>query len=122
MVKHPAGWEAGGYHEIQRPSPRYRIVDRVALADALGLDHVSQLAVVHAAWAEAALRAGSQHRQPEWTESLAVGRREFVERIEDELGGRARYRQVEAINPKVHVLRERSPSCGGAISAPKSSF
>jgi len=60
-------------------------------------------------WVEAVWRAGAQRWQPEWTESLAVGRREFVERIEDELGGRARYRQVEAISDKVHVLREWSP-------------
>jgi len=109
VVKHPAEWEAGGYHEIQGPSPRYRIVDRAALADALGLEHVSRLAVVHAAWVEAALRAGEQHRQPEWTESLAVGRREFVERIGNELGERARYRRVEGIGEEVHVLREVSP-------------
>ena len=38
--------------------------------------------------------------------------REVVERIGDELGGRARYRQVEAISDKVHVLREWSPPYG----------
>ena len=111
-VKHPAEWEAGGYHEIQGPSPRYRIVDRAALADALGLEHVSRLAGVHAAWVEAALRSGEQHRQPEWTESLAIGRREFVERIGGKLGERARYRRVEGIGEEVHVLREGSPPYG----------
>ena len=109
VVKHPAEWEASGYHEIQGPSPRYRIVDRAALADALGLEHVSRLAGVHAAWVEAALRAGEQNRQPEWTESLAVGRREFVEQIGNELGECARDRHVEGIGEEVHVLRERSP-------------
>ena len=44
--------------------------------------------------------------------SLVVGRCEFVERMEDELGGRARYRQAEAIGDKVHVLREQSPPYG----------
>ena len=73
---------------------------------------MSRLAVVHAEWVEAVWRAGAQRRQPEWTESLAVGRREFVERIEDELGERARYRQVEAISDEVHVLREVNPPYG----------
>ena len=36
-VQHPAEWEVGGYHEIQRERERYRIVDRVALAEALGV-------------------------------------------------------------------------------------
>ena len=53
--------------------------------------------------------AGEQHREPEWTESSAIGRREFVERIGSELGGRARHRRVEGIGEEVHVLREVSP-------------
>jgi hypothetical protein len=39
---------------------------------------------------------------------LAVGRREFVERIGNELGERARHRRVEGIGEEVHVLREVS--------------
>jgi len=74
------------------------------------LDHVSRLAGVHAAWVEVALRADEQHRQPEWTGSLAIGRREFAERIGNELGERARYRRVEGIVEEVHVLREVSPT------------
>ena len=53
--------------------------------------------------------AGEQHRQPEWTESLAIGRREFVELIGNELGERARHRRVEGIGEEAHVLREVSP-------------
>jgi hypothetical protein len=55
----------------------------------------------------------AEDRQPERTEGLAVGRRELVEGIGDEIGrGRARYRQVEAIGGEVHVLREVSLPCG----------
>ncbi len=37
-VGHPSQWEVGGYHEIQRPRARYRVVDRAALAQLLGVD------------------------------------------------------------------------------------
>jgi len=57
--------------------------------------------------------AGEQRRQPKWTESLAVGRREFVERMRDKLGGRARHRQVEAVGDEVHVLGEGGQPYGG---------
>jgi putative transposase len=38
VVAHPAQWEVGGFHEIQQPRARYRIVDRQALAEALGIE------------------------------------------------------------------------------------
>lgn len=43
--------------------------------------------------------------EPMWSESVAVGRREFVERVQDELGTRAQYREVVA-DGAAHVLRE----------------
>jgi putative transposase len=55
-------------------------VDRAALAEVLGIERLTRLAETHAEWIEAALRAGEPARVPEWSESLAVGSREFVER------------------------------------------
>src|SRR6185436_16487818 len=78
VVTHPAEWEIGGYHEIQRQRARYRIVDRQALADALEIE-LRQLADLHREWVEAALQRGSAEREPQWSESVAVGGREFVE-------------------------------------------
>jgi len=72
VVDHPAAWESGGYHEIQTPQQRYRTVDRVALAEALGLESVDELAERHAEWIDAGLRAGKLARQSKWTESVAV--------------------------------------------------
>lgn len=37
-VGHPAEWESGGYREIQAPPRRHRIIDRLALADALRVE------------------------------------------------------------------------------------
>jgi putative transposase len=73
VVPHPREWTAGGYHEIQGHRQRYRIVDRVALAEALEVD-VEKLAEVHRSWVEEALR-GPLTRQAEWSESVAVGGR-----------------------------------------------
>jgi REP-associated tyrosine transposase len=94
VVTHPQEWESGGYHEIQAPRVRYRIVDREALAAALGLDDVTQLARVHSEWINAALQSQQRDRRVEWTESVAVGSRAFVERVEAELGMRSLYRSI----------------------------
>jgi putative transposase len=103
VVPHPREWTAGGYHEIQGHRQRYRIVDRVALAEALEVD-VEKLAEVHRSWVEEALR-GPLTRQAEWSESVAVGGRSFAEQVLHDLGGRARDRRVEALDG-AYVVRE----------------
>ena len=109
VVRHPAQWPAGGYHEIQAAPRRYWIVDRAALAQLLGLASVSQLPQVHAEWVETARRNSEPRRQPEWTESLAVGSRAFAERVRSELGERARDREVGP-GDEAFVLREPATS------------
>lgn len=103
-VAHPADWEVGGYHEIQRAPQRYRIVDRAALAEALGVE-LHDLAGVHHEWIDTALRAGCEERQKRWTECVAVGSRVYVERFRQGLRGRGRFRSIEE-DGDTHVLRE----------------
>ncbi len=63
------------------------------------------LAEVHREWVEAALRSAERQRQALWTESVAVGSREFVAGVQRDLGNRGRHRAIEHIDD-VHVLRE----------------
>jgi putative transposase len=110
VVPHPAEWEVGGYHEIQRERERYRIVDRVALAEALGVE-LPELAEVHRDWVERALRQAGRGREERWTEAIAVGSRGFVEQVQRELGGRGQYRVIEQACQD-YVLRESSEPYG----------
>ena len=52
-----------------------------------------------------------------WTESVAVGRSEFVRDVQVELGSKARYREVVA-EGQAHVLRE-PPTLYGAFGRAK---
>jgi putative transposase len=106
VVAHPAGWAVSGYHEIQRPRRRYGIVDRRALADALGVE-LRLVAETHRNWVETALRNAEVQRQPYWTESVAVGGREFAAGVQRELGHRARYREIVQLGD-THLLREEA--------------
>ena len=93
---------------------RYRIVDREALAAALGVG-VPALAEVHREWVETVLREGQGRRERRWTEGVAVGSRGFVEQVQRELGGRGRYRGIEPEGGG-YVLREGA-ECSGRYSA-----
>lgn len=111
VVAHPEHWAVGGYHEIQQQRPRYRIIDRPALADALGIE-LPRLSAAHREAVEAGLRSGASQRKALWSDSVAVGGREFVEGVQRELGGRGRYREIEQVGD-AYILRESAAAYGG---------
>jgi putative transposase len=114
VVAHPAAWETAGYHEIHNPPARFRIIDRSALAEALGLPAPS-LSGTHAEWVDAALASGPQDRRPEWSTSVAVGSHEFVERVESDLGARACGRAVQSFGGAFR-LHDPSATYGHALA------
>lgn len=82
VVSDPAQWNVSGYHEIQQPPQRYRIVDHAALLELGGFVDLGELRKRHRTWIEEELNAGPRSREPEWSESVAVGSQEFVASIE----------------------------------------
>ena len=44
MVKHPSEWTWSGYHEIQQPKARYRLIDHETLRELLHVDSNTDLA------------------------------------------------------------------------------
>ena len=68
-VKHPGEWVYGGYREIQNPKQRYTLIDRQKLTALFGIKDNDQLT--------------------EWTQSIAVGDKEFVKETKAKLGAKA---------------------------------
>jgi len=54
VVGHPREWKEAGYDEIRNPPERYRIIDRTALCELLGVEE-GRLAMVLDEWLEAEL-------------------------------------------------------------------
>lgn len=104
VVSHPCEWPQSGYREIQNPRERYRIIDRVALCELLGVAD-ADLAALQNEWIDAALAHGASEREPHWTEAVAVGRRQFVRQVRHELGASTRYRSMEE-SSGLWVLRD----------------
>ena len=89
VVRHPRTWPHCGYHEIQRPPGRYRIIDQTSLSRLCRIHSPSTLPVLHHALVEEALRLDqARMREAKWTQSVAVGQRDFIEQIQAELGSR----------------------------------
>ena len=106
VVRHPIEWTYGGYREIQNPKQRYSLVNRQKLADLLGIRDSDQLSDYHRNWVEEILKNGSNQRDAKWTESIAVGDKDFVIETKAKLGAKAiGRRKIET--DEGYELRER---------------
>ncbi len=90
VVAHPSQWASGGYAEIQEARERYSIIDHRALMYLLGIPSIDALRRLHKTWVEEALGRAAQAREGKWTESIAVGSKNFVEMVKGNLGSRRR--------------------------------
>lgn len=107
-VAHPAEWSDCGYHEIQRPRKRRRIIDRERLRDLCGLDSLDDLPATHSRWVTEALGDDRRRRRdPEWSESIAVGNEAYVKALKKQLASRATGRRCLQL-AFGHQLREDS--------------
>ncbi|MGD8570426.1 MAG: transposase [Gammaproteobacteria bacterium] len=105
VVKHPSEWRDCGYHEIQHPPQRRRIIDRQLLMRLLKIKSERELQQTHRHWIEATLTSGSLEKDTKWSGSLAVGSEEFVTSIKGKLGIKSKYRQIDQ-DADSYVLRE----------------
>lgn len=94
VVTHPSEWAFCGYHEIQKPRKRYRIVDIEGFRGLLGFHDTTELMEAHAHWINETIKHENFARNGKWTESIAVGSREFVAQTKESLGVNAIGRKV----------------------------
>ena len=106
-VDHPIQWVHGGYHELQKP-PRYkRLVDYEILRRLLGVRTLQELRMVRRRWVEEKIASKRMAREGEWTESIAVGSREFLEKMKKLQGPKVRRRALEPLaDPDAFQLKE----------------
>jgi len=105
VVSHPAMWSFSGYNEIQEPRRKNILIDYSRLQRLIGAGSYDQLKTSHRGWVEDYLGETARGRQDEWTGSIAVGNRSFIDKVKALLGFRAKGRKVEGVE-KGYQLRE----------------
>jgi putative transposase len=105
VVKHPSEWPHSGYGEIQNAPERYRLIDRKALMQLLGIGGSEPLSLSHRRWVEEALKSEVKIRESRWSESIAVGGLSFIEQVKTDLGSRDFGRKITS-SEAGHELRE----------------
>ena len=81
VVKNPAQWRWSGHDELTGQRSRYRILNIERLLESLNIDNPQELYKIYEDGIAKQLEQHDLKRKPEWTESLAVGDRVFVEKV-----------------------------------------
>lgn len=105
VVSHPSEWPFGGYNEIQTPRRKSVLIAYKKLAESAGFEAYDTFRKAHKEFVNESLANGTNNRQIQWTESIAVGSHSFIGIIKDKLGIRAKGRKILA-DDKGFQLRE----------------
>jgi len=133
IVSHPREWEWCGYQELAGLRERWCILDIDCLLKLVDVGDFATFVQVHNARIDAAIIQRALGREPQWTESLAVGTEDYVRRVAGSLPRRKRLRyestpfgawcvrENDAMYGKVHIqptdplsvrqVRGRSEAC-----------
>ncbi len=80
VVTHPQQWPFNGYNEILNPPKRYSIININTLMNLCGIHDPFLFKKNYKQWVETELISNTTIREDRWTESLAVGSKEFIEK------------------------------------------
>ena len=94
VVDHPAEWIFSGYHEIQNPPERYRIIDFEKLLSLFEMKDMAQLQEACRSRVEECLKINQMAKDDEWSESVAVGSKDFIINTMEKLGIKAKSREA----------------------------
>ncbi len=86
-VDHPRRWSTCGYHEIVGRPSRYRVINMIALMDLLRFRTSQDLRAFYRNWIETIVAADPGAKEPRWCNSLAVGRKGFIDLVRERYGG-----------------------------------
>jgi putative transposase len=97
-VSHPIQWKFGAYYEMERQPSYKKLVDYGSLLKLLDVDSIDALKVLRRIWVEEKMATKQMSRESQWTESVAVGSREFLEKMKKIQGLRTEWRAIEPAN------------------------
>ncbi len=105
VVKHPEDWPFGGYRHILEPPKRYRLTNNKKLMELMNIREIERLRETYRNCVESAIMRRDIKRQPQWSESIAVGDKSYVEEVKGQMGYKAIGRKVVESEDSF-VLRE----------------
>jgi putative transposase len=109
VVSHPAEWEFGGYNEIQYPRRKSILINYDKLAFLSGCDSYASFQHLHRNLINTVLETDKIRKEVFWSQSIAVGKEQFVNLIKKKLGSKALGRKKYPLDDG-YFLREETVS------------
>lgn len=97
-VNHPIQWPHSGYYEMERAPHRKGLLDYEYLLETFEISTLDKLKALRKNWIEEKMANKQASRESEWTESVAVGSREFICEMKKRQGIRAWTRAIKPIS------------------------
>ena len=94
-----------GCNEILEPRQRYGLIDFDGLRELFKFGSIPELANAYRGWLEDSIKERRYFHDRKWTASIAVGKKEFVERVKERLGAKAQGREVR-VTAGAYVLND----------------
>jgi hypothetical protein len=91
VVTHPSAWRWCSHAELMGARVRYRILSIDKLVDSLGGGSVGDMRASYAAGLNERLASLGNCREPQWTEALAVGSKDFVCAVQGQYRNRCQF-------------------------------
>ena len=107
VVGHPEDWPFCGFQEIVGRRTRKCLIEKKLLMELTGVSDAARMRTVYQGWIDSALKSTDRSRKPMWTESVAVGREAFIDKIRTDLGLKVLYKEKSA-DSAGFILREPS--------------
>lgn len=108
VVKHPSDWDFCGYHEILNPPKRYTLIDYGRLVSLCGYSNNEQFQSDYKSLINDEIQKDNLKRKSYWTESIAVGNKDFIDDMNMALGALARGRDIKSDDDKYMIKEELS--------------
>ncbi len=116
LVEHPREWRWCGYSELMGTRKRYRFLDVARLLESLDMGDEKAFRESYGEAVERRLGNSPLMREAHWTESLAVGSRDFVESTKGQYAGRRKY-EIEQVSDmdSAWYVKEPPPAPYGSV-------
>ncbi|MCG8552325.1 MAG: transposase [Desulfobacterales bacterium] len=109
VLEHPKLWDFSGYNEIQKPKRKYILINHDKLIELTGCGSLNSLTELHRDLVEKFIKEENYKRQTRWTQSVAVGDKDFVVDIKKKLGFRADGRNIVSNNDEYTLREDQAP-------------
>lgn len=109
VISHPREWAFGGYNEIQFPCRKSILINYDKLASLSGCDSYVTFKKLHGNLVNDALKRNKIHRESCWSQSIAVGEKEFITEVKKRLASKALGRKTEPLDDGFQLREDIFP-------------